>query len=169
MSVRLQRSDKITEPRPASIVRRDYLFGGTAFVAGVALTQWVNVGVLCRGNPRFDSGCAGIPGYIGDELVALGPGLLLAFLAILVSNSTSRRRFIWFAVMTTLLGGVLLEFRGFHRWPGTGAAWLVTAFVFCVIRGAAGSPSFRRARRNALSRGAGNDRVTIRCPADAGS
>jgi heme/copper-type cytochrome/quinol oxidase subunit 3 len=114
--------------------RKSFWFAIVAFLAGVALTQWVNVRVLCRGVPAEQSRCGGFALYAVDELMLLAPTLAIGFAAIWMQRGIPTRESMWLVVALTLLLGIALEFRPVHHWPNGGGTALGSVLVFVITR-----------------------------------
>ena len=114
--------------------RKDLWLNILVFLAGVALTQWVNVRILCRGVPANQSGCGGFALYAMDELMLLAPTLAIGFGAIWAQRGIPTRESMWLVVALTLLLGIALEVGPVHRWPNVGGATVGSALVFVIAR-----------------------------------
>lgn len=127
--------------------RRDVVLATFAFLAGLTLSQWINVGILCRGDPKFGSGCGGIGLAALDEAIALTTTLLMGFgVAWYAQSPALQRRVLWLAVALTLLAGVVLDVGPWYRWTRIGPIVALSAIIFIILRRASGQRRSRTMR-----------------------
>ncbi len=115
------------------MTRRDLLLALLFFVAGAAAIQWINVGLLCRGDPKLDVGCGPVGLYLIDDVVVLGPTMLIGVLRAWASTSvTVARQILSVSVLLAIAGGIAIALGRWYTWSALSGVGLVTTMAIAV-------------------------------------
>ena len=87
------------------------LWFGAGYISAVAICVWLNISILCRGDPKLDRGCGGFELYFMVWLVFTSPIAIVAAIAAGQDLLTHRVR-IGFLIIAALviLGALQIAF-----------------------------------------------------------
>ena len=114
-------------------MRKHILLASVAYVASILALTWVNLAVLCRGDPKFDAGCGGFGLYAPIGVLFVAPIFLLSLAAGFTGAWTRAAGLAWVAALGAVGAYLLLEAAEWTRAVYAGAL-IVTPLVVLRLR-----------------------------------
>ena len=109
-----------------------WFIGG--YIGVVAVCIWLDISVLCRGDPKFDQGCGGFGLYFLAWVLFTAPIAMAAALVALLDVLTYRLRVAFLVTATMAIAGALqfalsIEGSGIGPMYVAGGATLLAAYL----------------------------------------
>ena len=118
-------------------MRKYWAWSLAVYVAGIIGMTWVNLTLLCRGDPKFDRGCGGFELYAPVGILVLAPVFLASITAALAGPVPRRPALlVVLALATTFAAAVALETlqRPYWSWSAVLVAAVFSALVVLSAR-----------------------------------
>ena len=114
-------------------MRKHIVLASLAYVAGILALTWIDLAVLCRGDPKFDAGCGGFGLYAPLGVLFVAPIFILSLAAGFTGAWSRAAGLAWAAVAGAFGAYLLLGAVGWTRAGYVGAV-TVTPLVVLGIR-----------------------------------